>query len=266
MPSSLHHEERESGDALSTLLASYPYDSISRYAVNEGFNPENPEFRLVGVEETMNDNMRFGTGANCLILPEILRRRLETRGLSGKLLADEDRSHVVLCIPGENGTYVICDPGLLCVRPFVVTPDQVETAVQEVDNPGGNDRFGFRATFRPDERRLLITKDKAKSGTRVTYNFDLARLGDLDAVRATNIKDTLTTQIPLISKLVMPKIGTVAAVDSVSVRDNRGKVREFAHRTGIDATELWRRLDVGNQVRRVVQSVHQNGKEIKWTE
>lgn len=265
MPLNLIHEERECKYALGNLLSSFPYDSVSRYAVNENFDPERPHFRLHQAEEAATDNLRFGTGANCIILPDILRQRLAIKGLTSQLIADEERYHVVLCVKGENGRYIICDPGLLCVRPFVVTPDAPNTEVHIVNNPGGGDRFGFSATLDSENGRFAITKNKAKTGTQITYQFNLAELGNMEAVRATDIKDTLSVQIPVISKLVMPRIGTVASVDAISVRDNRGKVRDFAHRTGIDASELWRRLDVGNRVRRQLQATNNAGTSINWT-
>ena len=260
----LNQEEHECETALGNLLASYPYDSISKFAVNEGFDAINPTFRLVGNAEVEKDNLRFGTGSNCIVLPDILRERLAVQGLTGQLIADENRSHVVLCIEGDGGKYIICDPGLLCVKPFTITPDSKKTEVHIVDNPGGKDRFGFSAELNPEMGRFAITKNKAKSDTQITYNFNLSDLGNTAAIRETDIKDTLSIQIPMVSKLVMPKIGTVASLDAISVRDNRGKVKDFAHRTGIDPEELWRRLDAGNQVRRRIQATHQNGNSIKW--
>lgn len=265
MAVNLIHETRACEEALGSLLSGFPYDSVSKYAINDGFDPSNPHFRLHEAKEAQDDNLRFGTGANCVILPQILSQRLATKGLTSQLIADETRSHVVLCVQGESGRYIICDPGLLCVRPFVVTPDAPNTEIHIVENPGGNDRFGFNATLDRENGRFAITKNKAKTDTQITYQFDLAELGNTEAVRATDIKDTLSVQIPVISKLVMPRIGMVASVDAISVRDNRGKVKDFAHRTGIDALELWRRLDVGNRVRRQLQATNNAGTSINWT-
>lgn len=260
----LRHEEKECSDALSQFLGSFPYDSVTKYAANPDFRADNPRFHLIGAEEVSRDNVETGMGGNCIILPEILRRRLETRDLHGKLIADEAQSHVVLAIPCDGNRFVICDPGLLCIKPFPVSPEIRETEVYTVDNPGGKDQFGFSIQFDADEGKFTIRKDKAKTGTRVTYDFDLKRLGNLEAVRATDIKNTLELQIPIVSKVVMPKLGTVAALDSVSVRDNRGKVNAFAHRTGIDPEVLWDRLDIGNQVRRTLQAFHTSGGTIDW--
>ncbi|MBU0981260.1 hypothetical protein KKC94_01060 [Patescibacteria group bacterium] len=260
---SLRHEAQECEKEMATLLSVYPYDFVSKYA-KSGFSPENPHFRLPTADDVMKDVVETGLGGNCVILPEILRRRLQDLGLTAQLIANTTREHVALCLSGENGGYVICDPGLLCVRPFVVHPESTSTEIFEVDNPGGNDKFGFRVTFRPDQGEFTINKEKAKSGCVDQYTFDLTDLGDLRAVRETDIKTTLENQIPVVAKLVMPRIGKVTAVDAVSVRSNRAKVIDFAVRNGITGEALWERIKSGNKVRRALQAHHFNGGEVDW--